>query len=119
MNTTQALMPRLFAQTQIQSKFLREALMGAAGIAILALLSQISIHLPFTPVPITGQTLGVLLIALTFGLPRAPWIVGSYLVAGLVGMPVFAVAPFGPTAGYLLGMLGAAFAVGALAHRGW
>ncbi len=119
MNTQTALVPRLFAQTQIQSKALREALIAASGIAILALLSQISVRLPFTPVPITGQTLGVLLIALTFGARRAPWIVGSYLAVGLAGLPVFAVAPFGPTAGYLLGMLGAAFVVGAASERGW
>jgi biotin transport system substrate-specific component len=119
MTHTTPLVPRLISQTPIQSKALQEALTVVTGIALLAALSQISVRLPFTPVPITGQSLGVLLLSLTFGLKRSPWIVGSYLAVGLAGLPVFAVAPFGPTAGYLLGMLAASFAVGAMADRGW
>ncbi len=87
--------------------------------------AYLSITLPFSPVPITGQTLGVLLIAMTLGRARGVGIVLAYLVEGAAGLPVFAGGKagiaifFGPTAGYLLGFLVAAYVVGTLADRGW
>lgn len=88
------------------------------GILLLATLAQIAIPLPWTPVPITGQTLGVTLIALLWGQKRAFAIVSSYLIFGLVGAPVFAIAA-GTTWGYLAGMLLSTTLVGYLSDRGW
>ncbi len=98
-------------------------LLVAGGVGALALLAQITIPLTFTPVPITGQTFGVALIALLFGRMRAVAIVATYLALGAAGAPFFAVtktaAGFGPTSGYLIGMLAASFVMGTLANRGW
>lgn len=99
------------------------AIICLGGAALLAVLSQIAIPLPFTPVPITGQTLGVALLALTLGRNRGIASVVLYFVAGAMGMPVFAGAQsgfvFGPTMGYLIGMLLATVVMGSLADSGW
>ncbi|HJP65390.1 MAG TPA: biotin transporter BioY [Actinomycetota bacterium] len=103
----------------------------AGGSLLMAGLAQLSIKLPFTPVPITGQTLGALLIGASFG----PWLGGAalalYLVEGWVGLPFYAQGQHGTTAtlfhpsvglasaGYLWGFILAAVVVGWLAHRGW
>lgn len=93
--------------------------------ALLIISAQIAIPLPFSPVPITGQTFGVLLTAMALGRVRGAAVVGLYLVEGAAGLPVFATGLggvailTGPTGGYLLGFLLAAFVVGSLADRGW
>lgn len=89
------------------------------GVIGLALLAQIAIPLPWTPVPITGQTFGVTLIALLFGKTRAVSVVATYLLLGLAGMPFLAAAKLGPTSGYLVGMLLSSVVVGHLADLGW
>jgi len=92
---------------------------------LLVATAYISISLPFSPVPITGQTFGVLLIAMALGRVRGTAVVTAYLLEGAAGLPVFAggqagPAVFvGPTAGYLLGFVVAAALVGWLADRGW
>lgn len=94
-----------------------------AGVLLLSLLSHVAIPLPFTPVPITGQTFAVTLISLLWGMKRATSIVLIYLAVGILGFPVFAFgasgALVGPTAGYLLGMVGSSFVVGKLADMGF
>lgn len=89
----------------------------------MSLLAQISISLPWTPVPITGQTLGAALISLSWGRKRSTGIIFSYLALGASGLPVFAHGSsgfsFGPTSGYLFGMLIASFVVGTLADHGY
>ncbi|MFZ1062843.1 MAG: biotin transporter BioY [Acidimicrobiales bacterium] len=92
---------------------------GAAG--LVGLLAQISIHLSFTPVPITGQTLGVLLAGSALGWRRAGLSMALYLVAGLAGVPWFAghaSGYVGATFGYLLGFIAAGMLLGWLAARG-
>jgi len=93
------------------------------GAAVIALVAQISIPLPFTPVPITGQTFGVALISLLWGQKRGLASVGLYLSLGFSGLPVFALGKsglnIGPTSGYLMGMLAAAYLMGTLADKGW
>jgi biotin transport system substrate-specific component len=100
-----------------------EALCFGAGLVLLISLAQVKIPLPFTPVPITGQTFGVALIALSWGRVRAPLIVLSYLLLGALGLPVFAGGlsgfTLGPTSGYLIGMVFASWLMGSLADRGW
>lgn len=96
-----------------------------AGSALIALASQISIMLPFSPVPVTGQTFAVLLIGALFGARRGALAVVAYLLEGAAGLPVLAGGAFGPihfvgpTGGYLIGFILGAFVTGLLAERGW
>ncbi len=100
----------------------REVLSVFAGVALLSALAQVQIPLPFTPVPITGQTFGVTLIALLWGRKLGAASILTYLTIGFLGAPVFATptgALWGPTFGYLLGMFLSSFVIGGLADRGW
>jgi biotin transport system substrate-specific component len=92
---------------------------------LLALCAHLVIPLPWTPVPMTGQTFGVLLVAVLFGSRRGGIALLLYLLEGLVGLPVFqplglaGPARFGgPTAGYLISYPAAAFVTGWLVERG-
>lgn len=92
---------------------------GAAG--FVGALAQISIHLSFTPVPITGQTLGVLLAGTALGWRRAAASMALYAVAGVAGVPWFAGGTsgyVGASFGYIVGFFFAAAACGYLAERG-
>jgi biotin transport system substrate-specific component len=90
---------------------------------LIAALAQVS--LPLQPVPVTGQTLGVFLVALCFGARLGGLSIGLYLLQAAFGLPVLAgfsgglVVLTGATAGYLFGFLLAGVVVGALADRGW
>jgi biotin transport system substrate-specific component len=92
---------------------------GAAG--FVGALAQISIHLSWTPVPITGQTLGVLLAGTALGWRRAAAAMALYAVAGVAGVPWFAGGAsgyVGASFGYIIGFFFAATACGYLAGRG-
>ncbi len=93
------------------------------GSLLLALLAQVSFILPFTPVPITGQTFGVAVLALCWGRKRALASFALYLSEGAMGLPFFALGKsgllLGPTFGYLIGMLLASGVVGHLADKGY
>jgi biotin transport system substrate-specific component len=103
---------------------LTDALLVTAGSLLVALFAQIQIILPFTPVPITGQTFAVLLVGAALGGRRAAASLLLYLLEGAMGLPVFAggsaglLRLAGPTGGYLVGFLPAAYLVGLLAERG-
>lgn len=92
---------------------------------VLVASAYLTIPLPFTPVPITGQTFAVMLIGMVLGRSRAGAVVLAYLVEGACGLPVFAggamglPALIGPTGGYLFGFLIAAWVTGFLAEHGW
>ena len=87
---------------------------------LIGLLAHLVIPLPFTPVPITGQTFGVLLTGAVLGSRLGTATLLAYIVEGLVGLPVFAVGTHGPaTYGYLAGFVAAAFIVGWLVEHGW
>ena len=92
------------------------------GSLLLAVSAQFKI--PLYPVPVTGQTLVVLLIGMTYGLRLGGITIAAYLFEGALGLPVFAggaagaAVLMGPTAGYLFGFLLAAIAMGYLAERG-
>jgi biotin transport system substrate-specific component len=92
---------------------------------LLVACAYVSIPLGFSPVPITGQTFGVLLVAMALGRVRGTGVVLAYLAEGAAGLPVFAGGSagihvlFGPTGGYLFGFLAAAYAVSWLAEKGW
>jgi len=95
------------------------------GSVLIALSAQFTVRLPFSPVPITGQTFAVLLLAALLGPARGVLCVLTYLAEGLLGLPVFAGAGSGPawllgaTGGYLVGFVPAAWLVGRLAQMGW
>jgi biotin transport system substrate-specific component len=97
----------------------------AAGSVLIALSAQVAIPLPFSPVPVTGQTFAVLLVASLLGRVRGTAAVLAYLAEGAAGLPVFAGAAagpaklLGPTGGYLAGFALGAYVCGWLAERGW
>lgn len=92
---------------------------GSAG--LVGLLAQISIHLSVTPVPITGQTLGVLLTSTALGWRRGAAAMVLYALAGLIGVPWFATGQsgyVGASFGYILGFIVCAMVCGRLAELG-
>jgi|SRR5579871_2026599 len=95
--------------------------------ALTAAAAQISIPLPFTPVPFTFQPMVVLVGAMALGARLGMMSQIAYLALGIFGLPVFAASPalpqgiarlFGPTGGYLMAYPFAAYLVGTLAQRG-
>ena len=101
-----------------------EAARIASANVLLMLCAQVAIPLPWSPVPITGQTFGVLLVAVLLGARRGALALGLYLMEGAAGLPVFApiglpgaARLLGPTAGYLWAFPVAAFVTGWLAER--
>ena len=112
--------------SQVERRVSLEGLAGQAlqlllANALLVFCAKIAIPLPGTPVPLTLQTFGVLLIAVLFGARTSALAAALYLVEGAAGLPVFqpfgapaAMRLFGPTAGYLLAFPPAAFVTGRL-----
>ena len=110
---------------------LRQALLVVGAVVFIALAAQVTWNYPFietkagNPVPITGQTFAILVTGVLLGARLGTAAVLAYLVAGIVGAPVFAdwsryyTAFAGATGGYLIGFLPAAFIVGWFAERGW
>ncbi|WOQ68473.1 biotin transporter BioY [Microbacterium limosum] len=94
-----------------------------AGAALVALLAKVAV--PMWPVPITGQTLGVILVGAALGSRRGAAALTTYMLAGLAGAPVFATALAGPayvlspSFGFIVGFIPAAFVAGWVAERAW
>lgn len=100
---------------------LRKVLMVVGGSAFIALAAQISV--PMIPVPMTLQTLAILMVGFSFGSRLGAVTLLAYLAEGAMGLPVFAsgmngLAFAGPTAGFLFGFVGVAFLAGLAAERG-
>ncbi|MFU8778170.1 MAG: biotin transporter BioY [Roseovarius sp.] len=100
---------------------LRKAGLVLGGSFLIALAAQISV--PFYPVPLTLQTLAILMVGLTFGSRLGALTLLAYLAEGAMGLPVFAgglngVALMGPTAGFLLGFVAMAYLAGLAVERG-
>lgn len=118
---SQALIPQTLIK--FENKVVAEIIAFVAGVSLISLLAQVAITLPWTPVPITGQTLGVALVALSWGRQRAISIMLGYLSFGALGLPIFALGKsglsIGPTLGYLVGMLLSSYMVGALSDNGY
>ena len=113
------LISTVWPQSQTQTAL--RALLVVLAVALLTLAAKVQV--PFWPVPMTLQTLVVLLIGATYGARLAGMTLGSYLVIGAIGVPVFASGAgiaymFGPTGGYLAGFFVAAVLLGYLADRG-
>jgi biotin transporter BioY len=114
----------VFRPSEKISAVLYDAIVIICGSLILGLSSQIKVYLPISPVPITGQTFAVLMLAALLGSKRGVLAILAYLVEGILGLPVFAggigpAALIGPTGGYLVGFIAVAYVVGKLAEMGW
>lgn len=104
---------------------LADVLLVAGGAGFVALAAQVSIDLPFTPVPITGQTFAVVLVGAGLGAVLGLASLGLYLFVGALGAPIYADGTHGwdvltgPTGGYIVGFVLAAGLTGYLAQRRW
>ncbi|WJY20557.1 biotin transporter BioY [Fontisubflavum oceani] len=100
----------------------RKALLVLGGTAFIAAAAQISI--PMIPVPMTLQTLAILIVGFAYGSRLGAITLVTYLAQGAMGLPVFAngangLALIGPTGGFLVGFVGMAYLAGLAAERGW
>src|SRR3989304_5849965 len=97
---------------------------------LIALVSRISFLIPGSAIPITGQTFAVLLTGALLGSRRGGLAMIAWIAQGIYGLPVFAISPtlgygggiarlLGPSGGFIMGFVFAAFVVGLLAERGW
>ncbi|MEV7176002.1 biotin transporter BioY [Kitasatospora sp. NPDC093679] len=112
------LLPR--ATTRLGGQ-VRELALVAGGAALTGLAAQLSVPVPGSPVPVTGQTFAALLVGTALGARRGTASLGLYLLAGTAGLPWFAEGTSGwttPSLGYVLGFVLAAGLTGALARRG-
>jgi biotin transport system substrate-specific component len=95
------------------------------GTVFLAVMAQIAFPIPGSPVPFTGQTLGVLLLGTAYGAGLGASTIAFYLLMGMAGAPIFSSGTsgieriVGPTGGYLVGMFISSLVLGALAGRKW
>lgn len=109
---------RVFSRTRVL-----DAVLIAAGAVLTAVSAQIAV--PLWPVPVTGQTLAVLLVGITLGAVRGGISMALYAVLGIIGLPVFSESTSGwnvvagPTGGYIIGFIFAAVLTGWLAQREW
>ncbi len=114
----------VFRPDERTSAVIYDAIIVICGSLLVGLSAQVKIYLPFSPVPITGQTFAVLMLGALLGSRRGGLAMVAYLVEGLMGLPVFAsgiglAALLGPAGGYLVGFVPAAYIVGRLAEEGW
>lgn len=116
--------PRLVLADRVFGRTLAlDVVLVVAGAALTALLAQVAV--PLIPVPVTGQTLAVLLVGATLGAARGAIALGLYAVVGILGLPVFSdygsglEVVLGPTGGYILGFIFSAALVGWLSERAW
>ncbi|MFO8074792.1 MAG: biotin transporter BioY [Egibacteraceae bacterium] len=124
MSSVPAAVARPVLADRLAGTWLRDAAAVGAGVLVTAAAAQVVVPLPFSPVPLSGQTFAVLLVAAALGPARAVAAMGLYLLLGGLGLPFYADAASGwqhlagASGGYLLGFVVAAVVVGALARRG-
>lgn len=105
----------------VPGRLVRDLALVVGAAALVGLAAQISVPVPGTPVPVSGQTFAVLLSGAALGLNRSVLSMALYALAGVVGVPWFAEGTSGwhtASFGYVLGFILAGAAVGALAARG-
>jgi biotin transport system substrate-specific component len=124
MTIAEALVPQAW-RSSFPRRLAVEMFLVLGGSVLVALSARVRLDLPFTPVPITGQTFAVLLTGAALGARRGALSLLAYVVEGTAGLPVFAGGTcclpvlLGPTGGYLLSYPFAAAVTGWLAERGW
>lgn len=117
--------PSTIHERLVRGRVAFDVLLVLAGSALIAIAAQISIPVPFSPVPLTLQPLAVLLVGVVLGASRGAAAAVLYLLEGASGLPVFAMGRggavwlAGPTAGYLFSYPFAAFIAGWFSERGW
>lgn len=105
-----------------KADLLRDIFSIFAATTFIALMAQVSIPLPFTVVPVTGQTFAVLLISALLTPKKAVLAILNYIFFGAMGLPVFSMATagtailIGPTAGYIFGFILSGLVVSYLIH---
>ncbi len=116
----------VLSNSQLQEKrHLVSTFAVIGGSIFIGLMSQLAVVLPFSPVPVTGQTFAILLLAITMGFRKSTLAVLTFLAQGLCGLPVFANGASGPlyfagpTGGYLIGFLLASAVVGFMADKNY
>ena len=125
LSTAAILAPRTLSDRLVRPGILSGALLVVGGALFTALLAQVSIPLPFTPVPVTLQPFAVLTTGAALGSRKGALSLLVYALAGMAGAPVFAggtsgaATVLGPLGGYLIGFVVAAYLVGLLAERSW
>ena len=125
MSSNYAKAETLFGAVAAPLDWTRSALVVVGFSLLTALAAQVVVPLPFTPVPLTGQTFAVLLTGALLGPRLGALAMLAYLAEGAAGLPFFragagGAAHFsGPTAGYLYAFPAAAYVTGYLAERGW
>lgn len=119
------LAPTIYTRTFPRTaEWLRDIILITLGALLVAMLAQLKVALPFTPVPLTGQTFAVLLVGAMLGAKRGTASILLYIALGALGLPVFAGGASGlaylsgVTLGYLVGFLIAAYVIGSLAEQG-
>jgi biotin transport system substrate-specific component len=120
MSSITSLSPRTLADV-VPGGLARSVALVVGGAALVGLSAQIAVPLPFTPVPLTLQTLSVLLVGAVLGSRRGVASLALYAVAGVAGVPWFSQHQSGwafASFGYVLGFVVAAWLVGRLAERG-
>ncbi|MFE7171548.1 biotin transporter BioY [Streptomyces sp. NPDC057616] len=112
--------PREVLADLLPATRLRDVALVLGGAALTGLAAQISVPVPGSPVPVTGQTFAALLVGTALGASRGLASLVLYALAGLAGVPWFAGGTSGVSVsfGYIIGMMLASAAVGALARRG-
>lgn len=125
-NVSTTLAQRLWPAADTSGQILRGAALALIGTIVLTISAKVQV--PFWPVPATLQSLCVVMIGATFGARLGFATLALYLLEGAMGLPVFAGTPergiglaymVGPTGGYLLGFLAAAYIVGRLVESGF
>jgi biotin transport system substrate-specific component len=120
MSSVTSVSPRTLADV-VPGGLVRSIALVIGGAIFVGLTAQVSIPLPFTPVPLTLQTFSVLLVGAALGSARGAASMALYLLAGVAGVPWFAEQRSGwafASFGYVLGFVAAAWLVGRLAERG-
>ena len=124
-SASMTIVDRIWPIESREGRFLRTLCLAVFGTLLLTLSAKVKV--PFYPVPMTMQTMVVLMISASCGLRMGMAVVLGYLLEGALGLPVFADTPergiglaymMGPTGGYLAGFVVAAFVTGLMADRG-
>lgn len=119
--TAQAASRRGVLADRVPGEMARDVALVVGAAALTGLAAQVAVPLPFTPVPLSLQTLTVLLAGAALGPMRGGLAMGLYLVAGVIGVPWFSEQRSGwefASFGYIVGFVLAAIVVGAFARRG-
>ncbi len=113
----------MLLRESIKSDLLKDMAIGVLASLVLSLCAPISLHLPFTPIPVTIQVQVALFLSAFLGARRAVFMILAFITQGLMGLPVFAggastfATLIGPRGGYLFGYLVAAYVVGRIYQR--